>query len=191
MICPSISNFHNLGHQTAWAEQSHLKGILDFIFLWGSSESRPRYQLPRLIGRDDSVWEHQGRALVTVHAWFRFFSSFQKKYFCWLPKSLLSKMYVICNYTGCWQMKSADFDCMSWSLNAEKTGFLKNSLLTSNNLLVTEFFIYLSDQRHHFRAKILLKVSLWKWNTNTQFFMRSETNCTPRFFIRNPNLNWI
>lgn len=114
-----------------------------------------------------------------------------KKYFCWLPKSLLSKMYVICNYAGCWQMKSADFDRMSWSLNAEKTGFLKNSLLTSNNLLVTEFCIYLSDQRHHFRAKILLEVSLWKWNTNTQFFMRSETNCTLRFFIRNPNLNWI
>lgn len=33
-ICRSISNSHNLGHKTTWAEQSHLKGILDFIFLW-------------------------------------------------------------------------------------------------------------------------------------------------------------
>lgn len=78
-ICRKISKSHNLGHKTTWAEQSHLKGILDFIFLWGSSESRTRYQLPRLMSRDDLAWEHQGRALVTVHAWFRFFSSVQKR----------------------------------------------------------------------------------------------------------------
>lgn len=35
-------------------------------------------------------------------------------------------MYVICNYTGCWQMKSADFDRTSWLLNAEKVVKMMN-----------------------------------------------------------------
>lgn len=106
-ICHSISNPHNLGHKTTWAEQSHLKGILDFIFLRGSSESRTRYQLPRLMGRGDLAWEHQGRALVTVHAWFHFCSSFKKNTFVDCLKVFTEKcmQFAITQAFGKWKVQ--------------------------------------------------------------------------------------
>lgn len=110
-ISPNIIHL-NLGHKATWAEQSHWKGILDFIFAmkqrWITDTlSTPSANRPWRL----SLGTPRPCVLETVHAWFRSFSWFQKKYFCGLPISLHSEMNVIL-YS---RRLLANENCRSWS----------------------------------------------------------------------------